>query len=255
MELHDCIKLLLLMQEHPEEYTDEQISDILAGHPELAEMKDQLTLVKRAIIKKETENESLPMDSLWQQFSIEHASELEQLDHNTQKKNNLLFGLHSQARKIAAILIGIIITAGITFAAVRVVRSISKTQQNEPDNTVVIPKPHYNKPSEVKQPQIADKGIMPSLQPQDGISPADTIKTDSVLHNQPTVFDNVSLEKMLLEIAAYYHMDVEFMSDEQRQLRFYFLWNPNEPVDSVLKRLDRFESIDVKMNENIITVK
>ncbi len=243
------------MQEHPEEYTDEQIADILAGYPELAEMIEQLSLVKRAIIKKEVEKESVPMDDLWKQFSIEHASELEQLDHKSKKNTHNFWGISSQVHKIAAVFTGILITAGIAFAAVHIVRSISKTQQDILDKTAFIPEPHNNKLTEIKQPKNTDKGIMLSIQPQDGIPPADTIKTDSVRHNQPTVFDNVSLEKMFQEIAAHYHMDVEFKNDEQRQLRFHFVWNPDEPVDSVLKRLDRFESIDVKMNENIITVK
>lgn len=255
MELQDSIKLLLSMQEHPEDYTDEQIAGIISGHPELAEMMEQLSLVKRAVIKQEAEKEPLPMDDLWQQFSTAHASELEQLGRTVSKKTKKTFAISSQVRKIAAVFIGIIITAGIALAAVHVVRNISKKQQNHLDRTVVIPKTKNNSQTEVGQQEIADIETIPSLQPQNGISPTDTIKTDSVRHNQPTVFDNVSLEKMFQEIAAHYHMDVEFKNDDQRQLRFYFVWNPDEPLDSVVKRFDRFESIDVKLNDNKITVK
>ena len=255
MELKDSIKLLLSMQEHPEDFTDEQIADIIAGNPELAGMMEQLSLVKRAVIKQEAEKEPLPIDDLWQQFATEHASELEQLERAAPKKINKLFAFSSQVRKIAAVFIGIIITAGIALAAVHVVRSISKIQQNKPDKTVSIPKTKNNLQTEVGQQEIADIETIPSLQPQNGISPTDTIKTDSVQHNQPTVFNNVSLEKMLQKIADHYHTDVVFKSDERRQLRFYFVWNPDEPLDSLILRLDRFERIDVKLNDNIITVK
>ena len=80
MEQQERIRLLLSMQEHPERYTDEQIGQMLADDPELAELMEQLAMTKRAFAKQEADKEHLAMDGLWEQFASEHKEELDNLE-------------------------------------------------------------------------------------------------------------------------------------------------------------------------------
>ena len=75
--------------------------------------------------------------------------------------------------------------------------------------------------------------------------------TDTV---QPVVFDNVPLEKMLTEIAAYYHAEVSFLNDDARQLRFHFVWKREDGLRHAIDKLNRFESLSVRLDENKIIV-
>lgn len=84
--------------------------------------------------------------------------------------------------------------------------------------------------------------------------PADTVKTDTATTVQPVVFDNVPLEKMLMEIAAYYHAEVSFLNDDARQLRFHFVWKREDGLGHAIDKLNRFESLSVRLDENKIIV-
>lgn len=112
MEHEEKIRLLLSMQENPNQYSDEQLHQMLADDPELAEMQDQLALTKRAFVKQEADDEAIPVDEEWQKFSATHfESEV--------PTPRLSF------YKFAASFIGILLTIGMAFAAVHIVRTSS----------------------------------------------------------------------------------------------------------------------------------
>jgi hypothetical protein len=132
--------------------------------------------------------------------------------------------------KVAASIIGILFTAGVAFAAIHIVRMVSH------------PKP---------QTMQAEQTI--SAKPT-SVLPTDTIKTDTTTTTMPIVFDNVQLEKMLTEIAAYYHVEVSFLNDDARQLRFHFVWKREDGLRHTIEKLNRFESLSVRLGENKIIV-
>ena len=195
----------------------------------VAENQELLTLTKRAFVKREVEKESVPVDEEWEKFAAAHADELETLD-NKAAANYLLFTFHSSLHKVAASIIGILFTAGVAFAAIHIVRMVSH------------PKP---------QTMQAEQTI--SAKPT-SVLPTDTIKTDTATTTMPIVFDNVSLDKMMPQIAAYYNKEVEFKNEDARQFRFYFVWKQEETLDVVLHRLNLFESITVELKSDKIVV-
>ena len=130
--------------------------------------------------------------------------------------------------KIAASFIGVLLVSGIAFAAIQIVRY---AQQNTPKTEEVINTP---KPANV--------------------TPTDTLTSDTIATPQPIIYDNIPLEKMLLEIAAHYDAKVTFVNDEVRQLRFRFVWNPQKGIDQVVSDLGQFERLTVTLNDNQITV-
>ena len=216
----DKTELLLDIQEHPEKYSDEQLNHMLAEDEELAEMMEQLATTKRALAKKEAEDEQLDMDALWQEFEAEH--ELEFDEPETKRVSMPL-------RKIAAMFIGVALTAGVAFAAIQIVRSVSK------------PAPE---PTKIEAP-AAPKAAQPN----------DEVPADTVVAVKPVVFDNVELAQIMAQIADHYKAEVEIENEDAGAYRLYFEWNSQETLEHVVERLNRFESINIELNNNKMTVK
>ena len=131
--------------------------------------------------------------------------------------------------KIAASFIGVLLVSGIVFASIQIVRY---AQQNTPKTEEVI-----NIPRPIN------------------VTPTDTLTTDTIATPQPIIYDNIPLEKMLPEIAAHYDAKVTFINDEARLLRFYFVWHPQKGIDKVVSDLNKFERLNITLNDNQITVK
>ena len=196
----------------------------------VAENQELLALTKQAFIKREVEKESVPVDEEWQKFAAEHADELDALEKDEPPTATIkkLMGLFPY--KVAASIIGIVFTVGVAFAAIHIVRMVS-----------------HSKPQAMQAEQTISAKPTSTL-------PTDTIKTDTTTSTKPIVFDNVALDKMLPQIAAYYHKGVDFQNANARQLRFYFVWKQNETLEVVLHRLNLFESITIELKSDKIVV-
>ena len=230
MREQDKANLLLDMQEHPENYTDEQLASMLADDEELAEMLEAAAKTKQAMTKAVVDNETLPMDELWEQFATEHANEFDAEDSTADidapKAKRVQMPLH----KVAAMIIGIIFTIGVTFAAIQIVRNVSKPAPEPTQKETPAPKQQEQQKVE-KEP------------------------TDSVAEVKPVIFDNVELDKMLTTMAKHYDAELEFDNDDARAFRLYFTWKPNETLEHEIERLNQFESINIELNDHKITVK
>ena len=196
----------------------------------VAENQELLALTKQAFIKREVEKESVPVDEEWQKFAAEHADELDALEKDEPPTATIKKQIGLFPYKVAASIIGIVFTVGVAFAAIHIVRMVS-----------------HSKPQAMQAEQTISAKPTSTL-------PTDTIKTDTTTSIKPIVFDNVALDKMLPQIAAYYHKGVDFQNADARQLRFYFVWKQNETLEVVLHRLNLFESITIELKDNKIVV-
>lgn len=139
-------------------------------------------------------------------------------------KHNLQISIfNSPLRKIAAMFVGVIILSGIAFAAIK----------------------WYTLPSSPKGGEEI-------------VTTEDTVRTSAQLLKDsaegPVVFDNVSLQKMLPEIAAHYGIKVMFQNDAARQVRLFFQWRPQEPMEKVVRKLNHFESIHLRLEGDTLFV-
>ena len=230
MEQQDKIRLLLSMQEHPEQYTDEQLHQMIADDPELAEQLEQLTLTKQAFVKQEADEETIPVEEEWQKFYSEHADEIEALGEDNTHSATVKRLKSIVPYKVAASIIGILFTAGFAFATIHILSLIPNPSPKDDGS---------------KYTQVADtaKEVTNPLSTQTGAG-----------GEAPIVFYNVALEKMLSQIASYYNKEVEFQNDNARQFRFYFVWKPDEGLDVTLHRLNLFESVNVELKSDKIVV-
>lgn len=197
--------------------TDEQLQQAL-DDPQMRELVEQMAFAKRAFKDEELQAVEPDVEEEWEKFAAKNFDEGNETQHVYPFK------------KMAASFIGVLLVSGMAFAAIYIVRMVS-SQKAE---TVQVNHPTSYKPSTAL--------------------PTDTVKTDTTATMQPVVFDNVPLEKMLPEIASYYDTEVSFRNEEARQLRFHFVWKREDGLGHAIEKLNRFESLTVRLDENIIIV-
>ena len=123
--------------------------------------------------------------------------------------------------KIAAMFVGILLLSGIAIAAVHMVKSNSTEELKSPTQEVRITNSH-------QQPAEA--------------TPSDSIRT----------FENVELQQILSELAKYYHVGVDYRNEQARHIRLYTKWDTTAPLSKMIERLNSFEKVNVRLNDNQI---
>ncbi|MBQ2217286.1 MAG: DUF4974 domain-containing protein, partial [Prevotella sp.] len=70
---------------------------------------------------------------------------------------------------------------------------------------------------------------------------------------EPKIFNNVTFEQMLTEIANAYHVGIDFQNDEVRALRFHFVWKREDSLVRIVEKLNTFETVNIAIeNEKLI---
>ena len=130
-------------------------------------------------------------------------------------------------RKIAVILISIITISGIAIAAVHFVRNHEgRPAQTEPQPTTV-------------EARTADAGKQPA---------------DTTAIAQPVVFDNVTLDSILPQIARHYGYTVNFRNEQPKSLRLFLTWNPQDSIQKVTEKMNLFEQFHIVLEEQTIII-
>lgn len=132
-------------------------------------------------------------------------------------------------RKIAAILIGVLTLSGIAIAAVW-----SLTPSSSPKE-----KREY------------------SATAKDSVSKSDhsPLTGREAGGEASLVFDNVTLDSIAKDIAAYHHLDIDLQNEQAGQLRFYFVWNQNESLQKVIEKLNMFEQVHLAVEDRKLIVR
>ena len=130
--------------------------------------------------------------------------------------------------KVAASFIGLLFISGIAFAAVHIVRNY----RNAVGEDVKSP---------TQETQISD-------------SHQQALPTDTTATVPPVVFDNVTLDSILPQIARHYGYTVSFRSDKSKPLRLFLTWNPQDSIQKVTDKLNLFEQIHIVLDEQTMIV-
>ena len=140
MAQNEKIQMLLDMQEHPENYS-EQAFETMLEDPDVRELMEATAQLKQAMTWEETGKEPVNTGAEWQRFAKTHLAD------SAPRRGWL---------KVAATFIGVLFVTGMTFAAIHIVRMVN-SQKAE---TVQVEQPAPVKPSTT--------------------TPADTVKTDTI---------------------------------------------------------------------------
>jgi len=69
------------------------------------------------------------------------------------------------------------------------------------------------------------------------------------------VFDNVTLDSIAKDIAAYHRLDMDLQNEQARELRFYFVWNRDESLQEVIEKLNMFEQVNLAVEDRKLIVR
>lgn len=162
------------------------------------------------------------VEAEWQKFERQRFGV-----HGSDIQGQIPVKVYSSRRRLqaAAIFIGILLMSGIAFAAVHFVRNVGNRSIEK----------------EIQSPSVEVETSDLSQQP-------DTIII------RPVVFDNVTLEALLPEIAQHYGYTVSFRSDQSKNLRFFLTWNPQDSIQTVTDKLNMFEHIHIVLDKQAMIV-
>ena len=233
---NENIRQLLEMLDNPDAYTEQQIQDIINRDEDTRETYRLMVEAKRSSRHRQYQK-PVDVDAAWQRFN-EELQPKQQGFGWMKIAASLTFGracsrsgeqMHaSLSSRLVASFIGVLVVSGIAFAAIHIVRQYQK--------------------QETLKTEITENVTTPVT-----TLPANTLTKDTVTV-QPIIYDNIPLEKMLPEIAAHYDVKVTFANEEVRQLRFRFVWNPQQGIDQVISDLNQFERLTVTRKDSQIIV-
>lgn len=202
-------ELLLKMLDCPDEYTEEQWQEILADD-ECRELYSMLAMTRSAMAAENAEQHATDemIADEWQRLATIH------------QPKGIVVPLW---RKIAAAAAIVVAFCGITIAAMHtgffgLTQSPQQTQVTPADNHATI------------EPEETESEVQP---------------VDSIVAVHPHLYDDVPLEQILTDLAAYYHVEVEYSSQEVRSLRLYYQWEPDYTLDKVVEMLDNFQAFEI----------
>lgn len=208
-------KMLLDAQEHPEQFTDEALHH-MQDNSEIRVLMEATAQGKRALMKHQPVASQEAIDAAWQEFEAKHFPKAAKV---------------SILQKVAASFIGLLFISCIAFAAVHIVRNVIEKDTKAP----------------VQETEISD-----SHQP---VISADTIKSDTIIMATPVIFDNVTLDSIAKDIAAYHHIGMDLQNDQAKQLRFYFVWKRNDSLQEVVEKLNVFEHVNMAVEDGKLIIR
>ncbi len=204
------------MQEHPDRYTDEQVEALLADQ-EMQEFFHDMAMARMAQLKANPQK--VNVDEAWKEFAAKY-------EMASDEKSNVSSHSSSNRLKIAASIIGVIFLSGITFAAIH--SGVFGSSSADEANT-----------EKTEQAESAK-----SIANQDSTKANTAEKKDSI-DLKPVVFDNAELQDVVSQLAAFYHVKVEFDNAESQHIRIFFNWDKTKTLQQNLEILNAFDRIQI----------
>lgn len=146
-------------------------------------------------------------------------------------------GSYRNRMKIAASIVGVIFLSGVALAAV----------QNGWLNFSTLDKVVDNK--------AMTEQIVPSNTLANDSFKAMTVEPTDSLNMNPVVFDNAELGTILMQMADFYHVKVEYMNANTQHVRLFFNWNKTKTLEQNMELLNAFDRIQIEYVEGILIVK
>ena len=125
MDKYGKIKMLLDMQEHPEQFSEQELEQMLSD-AEAQELMEATAQLKRAMKNDEFSISEQEIEDEWQAFAANHLAE--------QKPQCTWL-------KIAAMFIGVLFMTGIAFAAIHIIKQNTGAQEMKQVEQPVIQQP------------------------------------------------------------------------------------------------------------------
>ena len=146
-------------------------------------------------------------------------------------------GSYRNRMKIAASIVGIIFLSGVALAAVQNGWLNFSTSDKVVDNKVMT------------------EQIVPSNTLANDSIKAMTVEPTDSLDMKPVVFDNAELGTVLMQMADFYHVKVEYMNANTQHVRLFFNWNKTKTLEQNMELLNAFDRIQIEYADGTLIVK
>ncbi|WP_308236331.1 DUF4974 domain-containing protein [uncultured Prevotella sp.] len=146
-------------------------------------------------------------------------------------------GSYRNRMKIAASIVGVIFISGVALAAVQNGWFKFSTSDKAVENKAATE-------------QIANSKQLAN----DSLKAITTDPKDS-LDMKPVVFDDAELGTVLMQMADFYHVKVEYMNVNTQHVRLFFNWNKTKTLEQNMELLNAFDRIQIEYVEGILIVK
>ena len=143
-------------------------------------------------------------------------------------------GVHSRRGwlKVAASVGGVVFLSGVALAAAIQFGVVSN-------------------PFQAKEKQVTAGEVKKAV--ADSVDSVKVLKEDSVAL-RPVEYDNVALEKIVTDLAAYYKRRVVFRNAGAKKVRLYFKWDKSKGLEKNIGLLNGFDRINISLDAETITV-
>ena len=146
-------------------------------------------------------------------------------------------GSYRNRMKIAASIVGIIFLSGVALAAVQNGWfKLSTSDKVVEDKTVT--------EQTVNSKQLTNDSLK-----------AMTVEPTDSLDMKPVVFDNAELGTILMQMADFYHVKVEYMNANTQHVRLFFNWNKTKTLEQNMELLNAFDCIQIEYADGTLIVK
>ena len=146
-------------------------------------------------------------------------------------------GSYRNRMKIAASIVGIIFLSGVALAAVQNGWLNFSTSDKVVDNKAMA------------------EQIVPSNTLANDSLKAMTVEPTDSLDMKPVVFDNAELGTVLMQMADFYHVKVEYMNANTQHVRLFFNWNKTKTLEQNMELLNAFDRIQIEYADGTLIVK
>lgn len=146
-------------------------------------------------------------------------------------------GSYRNRMKIAASIVGIIFLSGVALAAVQNGWLNFSTSDKVVDNKAMA------------------EQIVPSNTLANDSLKAMTVEPTDSLDMKPVVFDNAELGTILMQMADFYHVKVEYMNANTQHVRLFFNWNKTKTLEQNMELLNAFNRIQIEYADGTLIVK
>lgn len=212
----DRTDILLDAIEHPGRYSTQELEQ-LSSDPEVSESLRILDMTMSAL-------QQLPqpdVDREWQEFKS--ANRIHKSSSGGFIKRNVAASVTIATLSLACAATGIGVAINEMRSHVDNVPQVEEATSQNPSM------------SETKESQ-PDKGTTP-------------------MQSETIVYDNKQLETILREMAEYYSVRINYLSDDSKSLRLYFKWNKSSSLEEIVRFLNNFEQINLTLDDNTLTVR
>ena len=150
------------------------------------------------------------IDEEWTKFEAEHFR-----------------GERLPLRKIAAMIVGILMLSGIAYAAVQMIRGQETGGRSQ--ETVAVANSQLSTPNS----QLAEQ--------------------DSTLM-KPIVYEDTELTTILDDIATFYQVEPVYKNEATKHIRLYFTWDKKQTIDNIIDTFNKFERINITRYDKILII-